>query len=108
GRGDTVVFPAAAYPTYELGAVLVGAAEATDAHAYPQVAGTPALREAIADWYGRRQGVTLTPDQVLPTIGSKEFIAGLALWLGLGRGDTVVFPAAAYPTYELGAVLVGA
>jgi succinyldiaminopimelate transaminase len=83
-------------------------AEATDAHAYPQVAGTPALREAIADWYGRRQGVTLTPDQVLPTIGSKEFIAGLALWLGIGRGDTVVFPAAAYPTYELGAALVGA
>ncbi|WP_242090696.1 succinyldiaminopimelate transaminase [Curtobacterium sp. DN_7.5] len=83
-------------------------AEATDAHAYPQVAGTPALREAIAAWYGRRQGVTLTADQVLPTIGSKEFIAGLALWLGIGRGDTVVFPEAAYPTYELGAALVGA
>lgn len=83
-------------------------AEATDAHAYPQVAGTPALREAIAAWYGRRQGVALTPDQVLPTIGSKEFIAGLALWLGIGRGDTVVFPEAAYPTYELGAALVGA
>ncbi|MBT2501461.1 succinyldiaminopimelate transaminase [Curtobacterium sp. ISL-83] len=83
-------------------------AEATDAHAYPQVAGTPALREAIAAWYGRRQGVQLTPEQVLPTIGSKEFIAGLALWLGIGPGDTVVFPAAAYPTYELGAALVGA
>ncbi|GGL73097.1 succinyldiaminopimelate transaminase [Curtobacterium citreum] len=83
-------------------------ADATDAHAYPQVAGTPALREAIADWYGRRQGITLTPDQVLPTIGSKEFIAGLALWLGIGPGDTVVFPEAAYPTYELGAALVRA
>ena len=83
-------------------------AEATDAHAYPQVAGTPALRQAIADWYGRRHGVQLTEDQTLPTIGSKEFIAGLALWLGIGRGDTVVFPAAAYPTYELGAALVGA
>jgi succinyldiaminopimelate transaminase len=83
-------------------------AEATDAHAYPQVAGTVALREAIAAWYGRRHGVTLTAEQVLPTIGSKEFIAGLALWLGIGHGDTVVFPAAAYPTYELGAALVGA
>jgi succinyldiaminopimelate transaminase len=83
-------------------------AEATDAHAYPQVAGTPALREAIAAWYGRRQGVTLRPEHVLPTIGSKEFIAGLALWLGIGRGDTVVFPEVAYPTYELGAALVGA
>ncbi|GGK98334.1 succinyldiaminopimelate transaminase [Curtobacterium luteum] len=93
-------------PTPEL--VRRALAEATDAHAYPQVAGTPALREAIAAWYGRRQGVTLTADQVLPTIGSKEFIAGLALWLGIGRGDTVVFPEAAYPTYELGAALVGA
>ncbi|PYY35440.1 MULTISPECIES: succinyldiaminopimelate transaminase [unclassified Curtobacterium] len=83
-------------------------ADATDAHAYPQVAGTPALREAIAAWYGRRQGVQLTADHVLPTIGSKEFIAGLALWLGLGPGDTVVFPEAAYPTYELGAALVRA
>ena len=73
-------------------------AVATDAHSYPQVAGTPALRQAIADWYGRRHGVALTEANALPTIGSKEFIAGLALWLGIGPGDTVVFPAAAYPT----------
>jgi succinyldiaminopimelate transaminase len=83
-------------------------AEATDAHAYPQVVGTPALREAIVAWYAERYGITLTTAEVLPTIGSKEFIAGLALWLGIGKGDTVVFPAAAYPTYELGAALVGA
>jgi succinyldiaminopimelate transaminase len=83
-------------------------AEATDAHAYPAVAGTPELRRAIVEWYRRRHGVVLTDAQVLPTIGSKEFIAGLALWLGIGPGDTVVFPEAAYPTYELGAALVGA
>jgi len=82
---------------------------ATDAHAYPQVAGTPALRAAIAAWYDRRRGVTGLDDRhVLPTIGSKELIAGLALWLGLGPGDTVVHPRAAYPTYALGAALVGA
>ncbi|OIH96810.1 MULTISPECIES: succinyldiaminopimelate transaminase [unclassified Curtobacterium] len=93
-------------PTPEV--VRTALSAATDAHAYPQVAGTPALRQAIADWYGRRHGVELTEAHTLPTIGSKEFIAGLALWLGIGRGDTVVFPAAAYPTYELGAALVGA
>lgn len=82
---------------------------ATDAHAYPQVAGTPALRAAIADWYARRRGVAGLDDRhVLPTIGSKELIAGLALWLGLGPGDTIVHPRAAYPTYALGAALVGA
>lgn len=83
--------------------------EATDAHAYPQVAGTPALRAAIAEWYARRRGVPGLDDRhVLPTIGSKELIAGLALWLGLGPGDTVVHPRNAYPTYALGAALVGA
>ena len=84
-------------------------AAATDAHAYPQTVGTPALREAIADWYARRRGVPgLTPAHVLPTIGSKELVALLPLLLDLGPGDVVVHPRAAYPTYEVGARLVGA
>lgn len=82
---------------------------ATDAHAYPLTAGAPALREAIVEWFGRRRGVDdLSVDNVLPTIGSKEFIAGLALWLGLGQGDIVVQPLLAYPTYAVGAALAGA
>lgn len=84
-------------------------AAATDAHAYPQTVGTSALREAVAGWYARRRGVTgLTSDHVLPTVGSKEFVALLPLLLGLGPGDVVVHPRAAYPTYEVGARLVGA
>lgn len=83
--------------------------EATDAHAYPQTVGIPALREAIVRWYDRRRGVTgLAPENVLPTIGSKELVALLPLLLGLGAGDVVVHPRAAYPTYEVGARLVGA
>ena len=82
---------------------------ATDAHSYPATAGSVALREAIVSWYARRRGVTdLSVANVLPTIGSKELIAGLALWLGLGPGDVVVQPARAYPTYAVGAALVGA
>ena len=82
---------------------------ATDAHAYPQTVGTVPLREAIVDWYARRRGVTgLTVDHVLPTIGSKELVALLPLLLGLGEGDVVVHPRAAYPSYEVGARLVGA
>ncbi|SDH06842.1 succinyldiaminopimelate transaminase [Microbacterium pygmaeum] len=91
------------------GVVRTALAAATDAHAYPQTVGTPALREAIVDWYGRRRGVSgLAPDSVLPTIGSKELVALLPILLGLGPGDTVVHPRAAYPTYEVGARLVGA
>ncbi len=82
---------------------------AADAHAYPLTAGTPALRQAIVDWYARRRGVPgLGLDQVLPTIGSKELIALLPLLLGIGAGDVVVQPRAAYPTYEVGARLAGA
>lgn len=83
--------------------------EATDAHAYPQTVGTPRLREAVVAWYARRRGVTgLGVENVLPTIGSKELVALLPLLLGLGAGDTVVHPRAAYPTYDVGARLVGA
>ena len=82
---------------------------ATDAHAYPQTVGTASLRAAIAEWYHRRRGVPgLTPDDVLPTVGSKELVALLPLLLGLGPDDVVVHPRAAYPTYEVGARLVGA
>ncbi|MDL5350640.1 succinyldiaminopimelate transaminase [Microbacterium sp. zg-YB36] len=89
--------------------VAAALADATDAHAYPQTAGTPLLREEIVRWFARRRGVSaLTPDHVLPTIGSKELVALLPLLLGIGPGDVVVHPRAAYPTYEVGARLVGA
>lgn len=84
-------------------------ANATDAHAYPQTTGTDELRGAIIDWFARRRGVTgLTEANVLPTVGSKELVALLPFLLGLGEGDVVVHPRAAYPSYEMGAVLVGA
>lgn len=83
-------------------------AAATDAHSYPQTAGSVPLREAIVDWYARRRGVDLTVANVLPSIGSKELVALLPLLLGLGPQDVVVQPRLAYPTYAIGAALVGA
>lgn len=78
-------------------------AKATDSHAYPTTMGTPALREAIVEWFARRRGVTgLGVENVLPTIGSKEFVAWLPFMLRLGPGDVVVHPTAAYPTYDIG------
>lgn len=79
-------------------------AHATDSHAYPTTMGTRALREAIVEWFARRRAVTgLTVENVLPTIGSKEFVAWLPFMLRLGPGDVVVHPTAAYPTYDIGA-----
>jgi succinyldiaminopimelate transaminase len=84
-------------------------ARATDAHGYPATVGSPELRAAIVDWFARRRGVPgLTVDQVIPSIGSKEFVALLAFMLGLGEGDVVVHPEAAYPTYAVGAAMSGA
>jgi succinyldiaminopimelate transaminase len=94
-------------PTPEL--VRSALSAATDAHAYPTTVGTPFLREAIVEWFSRRRDVTsLAVDNVLPTIGSKEFVAWFAFMLRLGAGDVVVHPRAAYPTYAIGAAIAGA
>ncbi len=83
-------------------------ADASDAPGYPTTVGIPALREAAAAWLTRRFGaVDVGLSGVLPSIGSKELVAGLALHLGLGPGDLVVVPELAYPTYEVGARLAG-
>jgi succinyldiaminopimelate transaminase len=44
----------------------------------------------------------------MPTVGSKEMVGLLPLLMGLGSSDTVVIPEIAYPTYAVGAQLVGA
>ncbi|GAA1997540.1 succinyldiaminopimelate transaminase [Nakamurella flavida] len=81
---------------------------ASDAPGYPTVHGTAALREAYVGWLSRAHGVRgLDPEDVLPTIGSKELVASLPTQLGLGRGDLVVIPDLAYPTYEVGALMAG-
>lgn len=82
--------------------------DATDSPAYPATTGTPALRQAIVDWFARRRGVSLGTDEVLPTVGSKELVALLPFLLGLGAEATVVHPRIAYPSYAMGAALVGA
>ena len=81
---------------------------ASDAHGYPVTAGSPALRESITGWLERRLGVHLAESSVLPCIGTKELVAGLPLMMGLTDADTVVIPELAYPTYAIGAQIVGA
>ncbi len=82
---------------------------ATDAPGYPPTVGTPAVRDAIAGWFARRRAVVgLGPDACVPTIGSKEVVAWLPTFLGLGRDDVVALPPVAYPTYDVGARLAGA
>jgi succinyldiaminopimelate transaminase len=81
---------------------------ASDSPGYPATRGTPELRTAAAGWLARAHGVSVSPDDVLPVVGTKEFIAWLPVMLGLGPGDVMVHPALAYPTYDIGARLAGA
>src|SRR5580658_1592849 len=83
-------------------------AEAANAPGYPQTRGTARLREAAAGWLARAFSVSVSPDDVLPVIGTKEFIAWLPVMLGVGPGDVVLQPELAYPTYDIGARLAGA
>ena len=72
---------------------------------YPSADGLPELRTAIAGWAGRRFGVTLDPDtEIVPTLGSKEAVFGLAQVVG---GDLVAMGTPAYPVYERGAAFAG-
>jgi succinyldiaminopimelate transaminase len=82
---------------------------AADSPGYPTTHGTAALRHAVVDWFARRRGVPgLDPAAVLPTVGSKEFVALAPALLGVGEGDVIVHPTVAYPTYDVGARLAGA
>jgi succinyldiaminopimelate transaminase len=84
-------------------------AAAANAPAYPPTAGTAELRQAAVRMLARRHGVVgIDESAVLPTVGSKELVALLPFLLGIGPGDVVVVPELAYPTYAVGALLVGA
>ena len=81
--------------------------EAAAAPGYPQTAGTPELRRTIVDALERRFSIPgLNEKSVLPVIGLKEAVAWLPTLLGL-RGEKVVIPKVAYPTYEVGALVAG-
>lgn len=76
-------------------------------HRYPETGGLPTLRQAIAEWYQRRFGVTLNPDkEVLPLIGSKEGIGHIALCF-IEPGDIALVPDPGYPPFSMGTILAG-
>ena len=71
-------------------------------HRYPSSAGMMEFRQAVADWYGRRFGVTLdAATEVVSLIGSKEGVANMAVAY-VDPGDVVLVPTPAYPVYEIG------
>ena len=61
---------------------LLEAAQKPHNHRYSASRGITKLREAIADWYGRRYDVDIDPDtEAVVTIGAKEGLSHLVLSL---------------------------
>jgi LL-diaminopimelate aminotransferase len=110
-KGEEVVSFAAGDPDIptppHIIAELCQAAQDPANHRYPESAGTPELRRAIADWYQKRFNVTLDPaTEVLPLIGAKEGIAHIAFCF-IDPGDTALVPDPGYPVYAFGTQMAG-
>ena len=65
---------------------------------YPPMMGLPELRRAVADHYGRVQGLALSPEDVMVTSGATEALAGALLAL-IEPGDEVVLFQPMYDAY---------
>ncbi|HEX4244079.1 MAG TPA: aminotransferase class I/II-fold pyridoxal phosphate-dependent enzyme [Acidimicrobiales bacterium] len=92
------------------GFVIEALASSGSERGYPASIGSAAYRRAAAGWLERRFGAQVDPDtEVAACVGTKEFVASTAQYLHLRtpERDTVLYPAIAYPTYAMGAVLGG-
>jgi LL-diaminopimelate aminotransferase len=77
-------------------------------HQYPSNRGREEFRRAFAEFYERRFGVEIEPeDEVIPAIGAKECIYNLCFAF-LDPGDVALASDPGYPVYTGGPVLAGA
>ena len=69
---------------------------------YPPMVGVPELRDAIAAFYARRQGLSLSREQVIVTSGATEAVAAALLALVQPGDDVLVFE----PAYDAYAPMI--
>jgi alanine-synthesizing transaminase len=83
-------------------------AQKPDSHGYSASKGIPGLRKAQANYYGRRFGVDIDPEnEVVVTMGSKEGLASLSTAI-TAPGDVVLAPNPSYPIHTFGFIIAGA
>jgi aspartate/methionine/tyrosine aminotransferase len=63
---------------------------------YTQATGLPALREAIARWYGARFALDIAPERIVVTAGASAALQLVTLAL-VDAGDEVLLPDPSYP-----------
>jgi aspartate/methionine/tyrosine aminotransferase len=111
-RGAQIIDLGAGEPREETPAFIrravAEAIEAEPVSGYPKADGLPELRAAIAAWLRLRFGADVDPDtEIIPTLGSKEAIFGLAQVVG-GPGARVAVTTPGYPVPARGALFAGA
>jgi alanine-synthesizing transaminase len=86
---------------------LIEAAEKPQNYRYSASAGITKLRHAIADWYKRRWGVEIDPEEeAIATIGAKEGLSHFVL-ATVSPGDVVFAPNPTYPIHPYSVIIAG-
>ena len=86
---------------------LIEAAEKPQNYRYSASAGITKLRQAIADWYKRRWGVDIDPEEeAIATIGAKEGLSHFVL-ATVSPGDVVFAPNPTYPIHPYSVIIAG-
>jgi aspartate/methionine/tyrosine aminotransferase len=76
---------------------------------YTPSPGVPALRRAVAEFFTRTRGVSVSPDEVVCGCGGKPFIGYSVLSVtDYGAGHEVIYPNPGFPIYQAQVVAHGA
>ena len=67
----------------------------------------PELKQAVCDYYARRFGVEIAPNEVTSVHGSQEGLGHIGMAL-CNPGDVALLPNPGYPIFEAGSYLAGA
>lgn len=78
-----------------------------DRHRYGCDSPVSEFPDAVARFYKHRFGVSLSDDQIVTTLGSKDAIVKMALGI-LNPGDIGIAASPGYPTYNIGHVFASA
>ena len=100
-KGEPVLNLTAGEPDFDTPALIREAAhEAIDSgpNGYTASAGMPQLRQAVADHYSAKMGVTISPAEVIVSNGAKQVLFN-ALSMFLDPGDEVAVPVPYWVTY---------
>jgi alanine-synthesizing transaminase len=86
---------------------LIEAAKNPRNHRYSLTKGIYKLRLAISNWYKRKYGVEVDPEEeIVVTMGAKEGLGHLVL-ATVTHGDIVIVPDPAYPIHTYSVVIAG-